>query len=91
MTPEQTSLSLGSRVSEYGSYRCGTIIEDWGDSCLVEYDEGRSSRRGGELKRTEYSFKKRLYPTNYYNECWNAWGMQKRGIPSVAPDWIGAW
>lgn len=80
-------MTLGDRVARWGSMLCGTIINDFGISCIVEWDwiPPKSSRK----KRTEYQFKDRLEPTTYYNECWNAWRMKENGIPSVAPKWEG--
>lgn len=91
LKPEQAALKLGDRVSEHGSWRCATIVQDWGDSCLIEFDYyiPQHQQRFGGVKRTEYAFKKYLWPTDYYNECWNAWCAQEDDIPSVAPEWKG--
>lgn len=82
------SIVLGSRVAEWGSWRCATVIQDWGDSCLIEFDYYFTSKRRPS-DRTMFVFKDRLDLTDYYNECWNAWLAQKEGIPSVAPQWKG--
>lgn len=87
---EKKTIQLGDRVSEWGSYRCGTVINDTGDWVIVEYDYGRATRIGGKLDRKDVMPKDRLSLTTYYNECYNAWYMRdKLCIPTVAPQWLG--
>lgn len=78
----KSGIKKNDRVSHFGSWRCGTVIKDWGDSCLVDWDNPYR-----ENKKTSYEFKERLVLTTYYNECWGAWKAQNNGIPTVAPKW----
>lgn len=77
-------IKLYDRVSEWGSWRCGTVVTDWGDSCMVDWDNPRK----GDRKRS-YEFKKRLEHTTYYNEFWGSVKAREDGVPMPIYPWKG--
>lgn len=79
----------GDRVSESGSWYCGTVLRVDGEWVKYQLDRYNSGSSAAKADRTEYQHQRWLRHTDYYNECWNAWKMQEDGIPSVAPEWKG--